>query len=98
MSKSGDDNGGGSDDDDSGEEELISEEEKKKCIEAFKRLAKNTNYIRVEEATAIAKSISEDPAFPEEDVLDIINDNSVFTNRKLNLNHFFKLIEEIKRR
>ena len=46
----------------------------------------------------IAKTISEDYSYTEEDVFNIIDDEEVNMTRKLNIDHFFKLIEAIKKK
>jgi hypothetical protein len=64
----------------------------------FERLSNNTDFISIDKMLIIARAISEDSLFPEEDVYDIILDEEVACTRRLTKEHFFKIIEEIKKR
>lgn len=78
--------------------ELISEKERKKCEQVFQSLSHNSDFISVDNMLIIARAVSEDPCFPEQDIYEIIDDDMVSNTRRLDIDHFFKLIEEIKRR
>ena len=62
------------------------------------KLAKGGETIKVDEALIIAKSITDDPYFPEEDIFDIIDSDEVNVSRRITEDDFIRLIEVIKKR
>ena len=61
-------------------------------------IAKGNDLITIEEMLVIAKALSDDPVFPEEDIFEILNDEQVNTTRRIDENQFMTIIEEIRRK
>ena len=71
-----------------------------KLQQTFKKLAQRHGgeTITIEEALIIAKVLSEDPMFAEEELINIVGSEDTEKNRLINEEDFKKLVEEIKRR